>query len=43
VEKFLASPVEEQAIFGAEARAWIEKWYAPRALLDRHYLPVYRG
>lgn len=42
-ERFLALPAEAQAEAGAAARAWIEAWYRPKALLERHYLPAYAG
>ena len=41
VERFLALPFEAQAEASAAARSWIETWYDPRALLERHYLPAY--
>jgi hypothetical protein len=42
-ERFLAMPAAEQEAIGQAARAWIERYYQPKALLDRHYLPVYTG
>ena len=43
VTEYLAAGGDAQAAWGAEARAWMEQFYAPKALLDRHYLPVYAG
>lgn len=42
-EWFFAENPLIQAQFGATARAWMERCYAPRALIDRHYLPAWTG
>jgi hypothetical protein len=41
VQALLALPVDVQGAAGAAARAWVERYYQPRALLERHYLPAY--
>lgn len=41
VENFLAFPPDAQEEAGLAARRWMAQFYDPRALLERHYLPVY--